>query len=117
MYFLYTAKNEEFGEDWPLEDDRIRQLDINQEFLINTIESCESDLICKLLAEKVISEMQYSFISEERNSISKNEALLSILRRGSVRDYNKTIDCLNKSGQEHIAKILQDNGGRLNGIT
>jgi hypothetical protein len=103
------VRNAEFGDDWPLEDDRIKQLNMNHGHLINIIDPC-SGLNGELRSAGVTNERQYGFISQERNTISKNKAILNIIRRQSIKDYNTTILCLTKSGQPHIAEILQGPG-------
>lgn len=107
---LLTVYNLEFGDDWPLGQDRIRQLDVNEEHLINIIDPCNFGLIGILLAAHVINERQYRIIYQQKNSIRKNGALLSIIRRQSVKNYNNTIACLIQSNQRHIAEVLQMGG-------
>jgi hypothetical protein len=39
-----------------------------------------------------------------------NGRLLDILRRGSEKDFSKFIECLKKTGQEHVANVLLNDG-------
>ena len=39
-----------------------------------------------------------------------NTRLFDIMRRGSQTDFNKSIECLNETGQRHVSRILIEDG-------
>ena len=69
-------------------------------------------LVDKLLAMKVINDRQKQLICSKKTDSEKNDAFIAILRRGNIRDYENTIECLRMSNQVHIAEILHDGGGQ-----
>lgn len=107
---------EEFGDEWPLTEDLIKILDENREALIDIIDPNHNGLIDSLLSAKVITQRQRTFISEKPDTLTKNTALLNVLRRLSVKGYKSTVNCLEKSNQKHVAEILSRGGGRLNSM-
>ena|SRR6218665_395192 len=100
-----------FGDDWPLSENDLRRLDINRESLMDLLDT--TDLCIRLFSEKVINDRQKQFISSKPTNYEKNEALLDILSKFSLRQYKKTIACMNDSNQSHIANLLSDGGGKL----
>lgn len=110
---------EEFGDDWPLSNDFIKILNVNQENLINTIDPSHSGLISILFSKDVISLREYDFISEKPSKQEKNTALLDIIRRRSVKDYDSIVSCFGDSNQKHVADILKklkNGGGRSSDV-
>lgn len=101
----------EFGEDWPLTKKEISILDTNDRHLVDLLEL--SDLLGRLYSSDVITSRQMDSISSKPTSHGKNEALLDILRRRSLRHYRKAITCLHQSQQSHIAEILEEGGGMI----
>lgn len=99
----------QFGGEWPLTDKEISTLDSNFEVLVELLEP--SELLGRLLSSKVISPRQLEFISAKPTTSDKNEALLEILRRGSLAAYWVTVRCLHATNQSHIAQILENGGG------
>lgn len=72
-----------------------------------------SDLCTKLFYEKVINNRQKQSISSKPTDSDKNEELLDILTKFSLRQYNMTIACLNNCNKGHIADLLSEGGGEL----
>ena len=98
-----------FGEDWPLSGSDISHLEINRESLIDILDTTE--LCIRLYSEEVINNRQKQFIFSKPTDAEKNEALLDIMSKFSLRQYNKTITCLMDSNQSHIANLLSGGGG------
>ena len=48
----------------------------------------------------------YSITQRQRNSITTVDKLLEVMQRKSVAAFNKFIDCLGQTGQNHVANIL-----------
>ena len=99
----------EFGDDWPLRESEISRLEINRQSLIDILDT--TDLCIRLFSDNVINLRQKQFICSKQANYEKNEALLDILTTFSVRQYKKTIACLNDSNQSHIADIFSEGGG------
>lgn len=90
---------------WPLRKEEIKVLDINHECLVDLIET--EDLIMRMFAKGVLNVRQKDFIASKATPHEKNEALLDILRRRSLKDFLVTIACLKETNQTHIAEILE----------
>ena len=99
-----------YGEDWPLQKRELSILNTNQESLVDLLEL--TDLLSRLFSSKVLNKRQHEWISSKLTSFEKNEALLDILGRGSLRHYRQTIKCLRQSKQNNIAEVLERGGGR-----
>lgn len=97
------------GSDWPLTDREIRILDANQESLVDLIDP--DDLITRLFSMEVINCRHKDFISSKPTRFGKNEVLLDIVRRCSLDDYLKLIECLNESNQSRVSEIFVNGGG------
>src|SRR6218665_435884 len=91
-----------YGEDWPLQKRELSILNTNQESLVDLLEL--TDLLSRLFSSKVLNKRQHEWISSKLTSFEKNEALLDILGRGSLRHYRQTIKCLRQSKQNNIAE-------------
>src|SRR6218665_1630037 len=98
-----------FGDDWPLSETDISRLDINRESLVELLDT--SDLCNRLFSEKVINFRKKQFILSKTTDAEKNEALLDMLTKFSLRQYKETIACLNNSNQSHIADLFSEEGG------
>src|SRR6218665_508426 len=101
----------ECGDDWPLTDNELSILDINQESLVDLLDC--SDLLIRLFSAQVINGRQRETISSEPTNHRRNEVLLDIIRRRSIDDYRQVVRCLHESNQSHVAEILDKGGGRF----
>lgn len=90
-------------------DKEIDIIQSNYEALIDLLDT--DGLINCLYASGVINEKQREFISLQKTTYDKNEALLEILRRCSLASYWQTIRCLHADNQRHVADILDTGGG------
>ena|SRR6218665_1485894 len=100
-----------FGDDWPLREFEINRLEINRESFLDLLDT--TDLCIRLFSEMVINNRQKQFIFSKPTDCEKNEALLDMLTKFSIRQYNQTIACLNESNQRHVADLLSEGGGEL----
>ena len=110
--YIVSEYSDEFGEDWPLEENQISILNVNHKRFVDLLEL--RDLLGLLYSWIVINIRQKELIYSKSTSHEKNDALLGILRRRSLRDYKQTIRCLRESNQSHIAKVFECGGGRIN---
>lgn len=86
--------------------DKISALD-NRNALIDALDL--SDLLGHLYSSNVINNRQMNSVADSRN---RNETLIDILRRRSIRDYNEMIRCLDLTEQSHVAAMPLKCGGR-----
>ena len=108
---LFSEYKPEYGEEWPLTEREISILDVNEESLIELLDlRILLDLLC---SSEVINNRQKVSISSEPNPHRRTEALLDILRRCSLHDYQQTISCLRLSNQNHVADVFEEGGGRV----
>lgn len=97
----YDAK---FGTDWPLTVREIHIIETSRKYLVEHLQP--QPLLEKLLAAHAISTRQKDFILAKQGLHERNEALLGMLKRGSLDNYRKTVECLLSSNQIHIAQLL-----------
>src|SRR6218665_2870968 len=107
--YIVSEYSDEFGEDWPLEENQISILNVNHKRFVDLLEL--TDLLGLLYSSRVINSMQKEFISSKATSHKKNNALLGILRKLSLLNYRQAINCLHESNQSHIAEVLECGGG------
>jgi hypothetical protein len=94
-----------------LSNSETRILDDNQGKLVELIDPTE--LIGHLFSKKVINIRQRTFLKSMTNEVQQNEMLIEIWVKTSRRNFLKTIECLDISGQRHIGDILKLGGGLL----
>jgi hypothetical protein len=96
-------------ENWPLYgSDTCDHINVKWSELTETLDSVNGLLDELLLAGCISREHQRSIESRE-TCVGKNEALLSILKRRSIRDYKGFIRCLKTSKQCQIVSLLESN--------
>jgi hypothetical protein len=98
----------------PLSKSELSARDVNLPFLEDTIDA-EYGLVEALYSANCITRRQREYIKESRPS-EKNCLLLDILARRSFADFKIFIDCLHKSGQSHVARVLEEGGGKTYSI-
>lgn len=77
--------------------------------LIDCLET--DDLIARLYSGHVLNKRQRDSVASKPTTSEKNETLLDIMSRYSLRHYHETIRYLYASNQPHIAEILWEGGG------
>jgi hypothetical protein len=91
--------------DQPLSDALKSRLIKNHAILMELIDT-RCGLLTELQASDCITRRQRIYIESE----DSNARLLDIVSRGSEADFMKFIDGLRKTGQEHVARILLEDG-------
>jgi hypothetical protein len=91
--------------DQPLSDALKSRLIKNHAILMELLDT-RCGLLAELLASDCITRRQQEYIESE----DSKARLLDILSRGSEADFMKFIDGLRKTGQEHVARILLEDG-------
>jgi hypothetical protein len=97
------------GSEQPLNDVTKSRLRRHHAYLVEHID-LKNGLSASLYESGCITSLQKQFIESAELQANNNARLLEILRRGSEKDFNMFIDCLSKTGQEHLAKLLQEDG-------
>jgi hypothetical protein len=96
----------------PLSEQQLSKLEVNLPFLEACIDP-DSGLIGALYAKKCITRQQKEYLSDCRRC-ERNSALLDIISRRSAAHFVSFIEALNELGQTHIARVLDEGGGRHN---
>jgi len=71
-------------------------------FLVDTLVAKYSGLVGELYQAKVLSREEMESINCEVTSIIQNEKLLSVLSRKTKDQFDKFLDALDKTGQQHV---------------
>jgi len=71
-------------------------------FLVDTLDAKYSGLVGELYQAEVLSREEMESINCEVTSIIQNEKLLSVLSRKTKDQFDKFLDALDKTGQQHV---------------
>jgi len=98
------------GDIRPLSDSQQSRLNRNSRTLMEII-TTKDGLTAELYAADCITWRQKEYIEHPMiTQAESNTRLIEIMRRGSETDYQKFIECLNKTGQRHVSRILIEDG-------
>jgi len=93
----------------PLSEQQQSRIQTNYDVLLRYMNTgCE--LLSHLYAADCITGRQIEYIEAATTSTESTRRLLDIMRRGSEADFNKFIECLNKTNQKHVSRILLEDG-------
>jgi hypothetical protein len=93
----------------PLSDEKKKKLLVNQPSLQRLID-LRYGLLADLVAADCITWRHKEFIESAASQSERNSRLLEIIMRGSESDFDKFIVCLRGSGQQHVCRILKEDG-------
>jgi len=101
----------------PIEQDKIRLLDMNRCEIAEYLEPVDSGFIDELLSQAAVTQEEYQRVKAESNRYEQSLYLVDIFKRKSSRKFDCFIEALCRTGQSHLAKrILCVNGTvELNG--
>ena len=102
------------GQDRPLNEEEVSIIDTNLSFLRSHIDP--TDLIVRLMADDVITPLHREKIDSYHTDWEKAGELLKIITKRSCAAFVQFIKSLKGTNQTHIAKILEDGGGKSNFI-
>ena len=71
-------------------------------FLVDTLDAKDSGLVGELYRAKVLSAGEMDSIRSEVTSLAQNERLLLVLNRKTKIQFDKFLDALDKTGQQHV---------------
>jgi len=75
-------------------------------FLVDDLDAKHSGLVAELYQAHVLSKEEMDTINSEMISFPQNEKLLSILSRKTADHFNKFLDALDKTGQQHVHNYI-----------
>jgi hypothetical protein len=93
----------------PLNDEMKKKLSVNQPGLIRQM-TLRHGLLADLVAEDCITWRHKELIENASSRTQSNSRLLDIIMRGSQSDFHKFVVCLINSGQQHVCRILLEDG-------
>ena len=71
-------------------------------FLVDNLDSKHSGLVGELYQAEVLNNEERESISSEMTSFTQNVKLLSMLSRKTKDQFDKFLDALDKTGQQHV---------------
>ena len=71
-------------------------------FLVDTLDAKYSGLVGELYQAEVLSREEMESVNSEVTSFTQNEKLLSVLSRKTKDQFDKFLDALDKTGQQHV---------------
>ena len=80
-------------------------------FLVDTLNAKHSGLVAELYQAKVLSEEERDTVNSEVISFIQNEKLLSILSRKTNDQFDKFLDALDNTGQQHVRNHITGRQG------
>jgi DNA-binding beta-propeller fold protein YncE len=93
----------------PLNDKMKKKLLANQAALVKLLD-VRHGLLADLVAEDCITRRHKELVENASSQAQSNSLLLDIIMRGSQSDFSKFVRCLINSGQEHVCRILVEDG-------
>ena len=82
-------------------------------FLVDSLDAKHSGLVSELCQAKVLNNEERESISSEMTSFTQNVKLLSMLSRKTKDQFDKFLDALDKTGQQHVRNQLTGRQGPL----
>jgi len=82
-------------------------------FLVDDLDAKHSGLVAELYQAKVLSKEELDTINCEMISFPQNEKLLSMLSRKTKDQFDKFLDALDKTGQQHARNYITGRRGQL----
>jgi len=86
-------------------------------FLVDTLDAKHSGLVGELYQAKVLSREEREFINSEVISFTQNEKLLSMLSRKTEDQFDKFLEALDKTGQQHVRNHITGRRGLFTVLT
>ena len=101
-------------------DDRFVHTRIIREyyvFLVDTVDAKHSGLVGELYQAEVLNAEERDTINSEVLSFTQNEKLLSMLSRKTNDQFDKFLDALDNTGQQHVRNHVTGRQGQLSVAT
>jgi hypothetical protein len=100
----------------PLSEDIKTRLKTHYASLV-CIMDARNGLLHELFSADCITERQKMFIESAASEAQSNQRLLNIVRRSSESDFHKFVTSLDKTGQQHVSRILLEDGAVARVVT
>jgi len=75
-------------------------------FLVNTLDAKDSGLVGVLYRDQVLNRRERDIINSEVICFTQNEKLLSMLSRKTNDQFDKFLDALVETGQQHVRNTI-----------
>jgi hypothetical protein len=95
----------------PLTYQQQREISVNMNILTLYID-CREELVAEMYSVDCITERQKQLIQTEPVMSRRNQRLLDIIKLKSIHNFNKFLDCLNRTKQQYVGKLLTGEAGR-----
>jgi len=82
-------------------------------FLVDHLDPKHSGLVGELYQAEVLSKEERDIINAEVISFTQNEKLLSMLSRKTKDQFDKFLDALDKTGQQHVRNHVTGRQGQF----
>ena len=82
-------------------------------FLVDNLDSKHSGLVGELYQAGVLSTEERDIISSELISFTQNDKLLSMLSRKIKEQFDKFLNALDNTGQQHVRNVITGRQGQL----
>ena len=80
-------------------------------FLVDTLDAKHSGLVAELYQAEVLNREERESINSEVISFTQNEKLLSMLSRKTNDQFDKFLDVLDNTGQQHVRNHITGRQG------
>ena len=84
----------------------MRSIRQHYRFLVDTLDAKDSGLVDELYQAKVLDEGERDSVRAKATSSAQNERLLSVLSRKTKNQFDKFLDALDKTGQQHVRNTI-----------
>ena len=88
--------------------DHSRTIQQHYVFLVDTLDAKHSGLVGELYQVEVLNKEELDTINTEVMSFRQNEKLLSMLSRKTKDQFDKFLDVLDNTVQQHVRNVITD---------
>jgi len=92
--------------------DHTRIIQPHYVFLVDNLDAKHSGLVGELYQAEVLNREERESISSEMKSVAQNEKLLSMLSRKTKDQFDKFLDALDKTEQQHVHNHITSRRGQ-----
>lgn len=93
----------------PLSEQKKDKLMTNVSTLVDMMVTTDG-LADSMFSSHCITARQREFVVSAARESERNKRLLDIVKKGSELDWDKFIECLDSTGQQHVGRVLLDEG-------
>ena len=111
ILYIFSCRSFSYVSDY---DDRFVHTQIIRQhyvFLVDNLDAKHSGLVGELYQAEVLGAEERDTINSEVISFTQNEKLLSMLSRKTKDQFDKFLDALDKTGQQHVRNRITGRQG------